>query len=106
MLLIKRFVTKYYGNQLGINFKISRSRKKRREANLWQRRFWEHLIRNEIDFANHCDYIHYNPVKHQLCKLPQQWSFSSIHRFIKQDIYPPDWTSDGNIPVPEDTWDI
>jgi len=106
MLLIKRFVTKYYGNQLGLNLNISRSRKKRREANLWQRRFWEHLIRNEIDFANHCDYIHYNPVKHQLCELPQQWSFSSIHRFIKQEIYPLDWSSDGNIPVPDDTWDI
>ena len=106
MLLIKRFVTKYYGNQLGININVSHSRKKRREANLWQRRFWEHLIIDEVDFANHCDYIHYNPVKHQHCKLPQQWSFSSIHRLIKQDIYPHDWSSDGNIPVADDTWDI
>ncbi|MGB3655378.1 MAG: transposase [Rivularia sp. (in: cyanobacteria)] len=106
MLLIKRFVTKYYGNQLGLNIDISRSRRKRREANLWQRRFWEHLITDEVDFANHCDYIHYNAVKHQLCESPQKWSFSSIHRFIEQDIYPSDWSSDGNIQISDETWDI
>ena len=43
------------------------------------------------DFAQHCDYIHYNPVKHGLCKNPQDWQFSSIHRFIAQGIYPPNW---------------
>lgn len=55
MLLIKRFVTKYYGEQLGLEISISESRAKRKERNLWQRRFWEHLIRNEVDYANHCD---------------------------------------------------
>lgn len=49
--LIKTFVTKRYGSQLGIDANISQSRHKRKERNLWQRRFWEHLIRDEADFA-------------------------------------------------------
>ena len=89
--LIKDFVTKNCGNELGIDAKITRSRKKRKESNLWQRRFWEHLIRDEKDFARHCDYIHYNPVKHGLCKTPRDWEFSSIHRFVAQGLYPEDW---------------
>jgi len=106
MLLIKRFVTKYYGEQLRLNVSISRSREKRKERNLWQRRFWEHLIRDEVDFANHCDYIHYNPVRHNLCESPPQWAFSSIHRFIQQKIYPLDWGSSAKIQALWDIWDV
>jgi putative transposase len=106
MLLIKRCVTKYYGHQLGLEVGISRSREKRKERNLWQRRFWEHHIRDDADFANHCDYIHYNPVKHQLCESPQQWAFSSIHRFIQQQIYPLDWGSNGEIQLVSHIWDV
>ena len=89
--LIKSYVTKHYKKQLGINSPISQSRQKQGESNLWQRRFWEHLIVDEDDFANHCNYIHYNPVKHNLCSYPQQWEFSTISRFINQGIYPPNW---------------
>ncbi len=55
---------------------------KREEGNLWQRRFWEHCIRDEEDFEKHCDYIHYNPVKHGLCDSPKDWKFSSFSRFV------------------------
>lgn len=89
--LIKTYVTKHYRTRLGLNLEVSDSRTKRKEQNLWQRRFWEHLIRDETDFAQHCDYIHYNPVQHQLCQLPTAWQFSTVHRFIAQGIYPPDW---------------
>ena len=89
--LIKTYVTKNYKEAIAVEENISASRCKRQEGNLWQRRFWEHLIRDEQDFAQHCDYIHYNPVKHKLCKLPQDWQFSTIHRFISQGIYPPNW---------------
>nr|WP_225896379.1 transposase [Amazonocrinis nigriterrae] len=106
MLLIKRFVTKYYGNQLGLDVEISRSREKRKEGNLWQRRFWEHLIRDEVDFANHCDYIHYNPVRHKLCEFPQQWAFSSLHRFMEQNVYPLDWGYSGKVQIVSDVWDV
>ena len=68
---------------------ISRSR--RGESNLWQRRFWEHTIRDERDYAAHCDYIHYNPVKHGLSKSPADWPYSTFHRFVEQRIYPIDW---------------
>ncbi|MFM2313247.1 MAG: hypothetical protein RLZZ04_2523 [Cyanobacteriota bacterium] len=87
MRLIKRYVTKYYGTKLEIDLGISESRIARKESNLWQRRFWEHLIRDETDFANHCDYIHYNPVHHELCDQPQEWAFSSIHRFIRSGMF-------------------
>ena len=101
--LMKTFVTKHYGEQLAIARDISASRQKRKESNLWQRRFWEHLIRDERDFAQHCDYIHYNPVGHKLCQSPQDWKFSSIHRFIAQGIYPPNWGVDK---IPEILKDI
>nr|MDF0366730.1 transposase [Nodosilinea sp. TSF1-S3] len=91
MRLVKRVVTKYYGHALGLSADVSASREKRKEGNVWQRRFWEHLIRDESDFAAHCDYIHYNPVRHGLCDTPQQWPFSSLHRLTKKGVYSPDW---------------
>lgn len=94
MRLIKRYVTKYYGTKLKVDLDISESRIARKEGNLWQRRFWEHLIRDETDFDNHCDYIHYNPVRHGLCDRPQSWNFSSIHRFMQIGIYSLDWGQD------------
>ncbi|MBE9116542.1 transposase [Lusitaniella coriacea LEGE 07157] len=92
--LIKTFVTKTCKDKLKLKTKTTQSRKKRKESNLWQRRYWEHVIRDEEDFARHCDYIYYNPVKHGLCKTPQHWRFSSIHRFIAQGIYPESWGRD------------
>jgi putative transposase len=103
--LIKTYVTKHYGEKLGINAEVSRSRQKRQEKNLWQRRFWEHLIRDERDYALHCDYIHYNPVRHGLCVKAEDWQFSSIHRFIAQGQYPPDWGVTEIPEKPQDIWD-
>jgi len=60
---------------------------------IWQRRFWEHTIRNEPDFTRHVDYIHFNPVKHALVQTPTAWPFSSLHRYIRQGLLPPDWAS-------------
>lgn len=92
--LIKTFVSKNLPREFEIDTQINASRQKRKERNLWQRRFWEHLIRDDIDFARHCDYIHYNPVKHGLCKKPKEWSFSSFHRFVAEGVYPEDWGVD------------
>jgi putative transposase len=102
MRLIKRYVTKYYGEQLAIDLGASESRIARKESNLWQRRFWEHLIRDEIDFTNHCNYIHYNPVRHGLCDRPHEWAFSSVHRFMKLGIYPLEWNEGNTIELDED----
>jgi len=67
------------------------SRRQRHEAGVWQRRFWEHCIRNEVDFATHCDYIHYNPVKHGLVTAPRDWPYSTFHRLVRGGRYAPDW---------------
>jgi putative transposase len=48
-----------------------------------------------MDFVKHCDYIHYNPVRHQLCQLPTDWQFSSLHRLIAEGVYPSSWGSNG-----------
>lgn len=56
---------------------------------IWQNRFWDHIIRNETDFNRHIDYIHFNPVKHNLVKSPFQYKFSSIHKF--RNFYEDDW---------------
>ncbi len=71
----------------------SASRMVRREVTLWQRRFWEHCIRNDEDWRRHCNYIHYNPVKHGLCTAPRLWPYSSFHRFVREGKYEWDWGS-------------
>jgi len=73
---------------------VSPSRQKRRETTIWQRRFWEHAIRDERDFQKHFDYIHYNPVKHGLVSRARDWPYSTFHRFVRQGIYPDDWGGD------------
>ena len=64
---------------------------KRRESTIWQRRYWEHQIRNERDYRKHMDYLHYNPVKHGLVKRVIDWPYSTFHRYIKLGVYPEDW---------------
>ena len=68
---------------------LTSSRAKHRETTIWQRRFWEHLIRDEADFQRHVDYIHFNPVKHGLVKMVRDWPYSTFHKFVKDNIYPP-----------------
>lgn len=74
-------------------------RNARGEAFVWQRRFWEHTLRNERDLNHHIDYIHYNPVKHCHVARPADWPHSTIHRFIQNGTIPADWGgSDSFIP--------
>jgi putative transposase len=60
----------------------------------WQRRFWEHTIRDENDFARHVDYIHFNPVKHGLVQRVRDWPHSSFHRYVREGVLPEDWAGD------------
>ncbi|MBI5014324.1 MAG: transposase [Deltaproteobacteria bacterium] len=71
-----------------------RSRERHREAMVWQRRFWEHTIRDDRDFAAHCDYVHWNPVKHGLAAAPKDWPHSTFHRFVEKGIYTACWGAD------------
>ncbi len=72
----------------------SASRIKKREKSIWQRRFWEHLIRNSEDLRRHVEYIHYNPVKHGLTSAPRDWEYSSFRRYVKKGIYDINWGAD------------
>ena len=72
----------------------SESRIKRGERGIWQRRFWEHMIRDEKDFERHVNYIHYNPVKHGWVKRVSDWPYSSFHAHARKGIYPLDWTGE------------
>jgi putative transposase len=67
------------------------ARSPRGEYSLWQRRFWEHTVREESDFARHVDYIHYNPVKHGLVSCASEWPHSSFHQYVRKGVLPPDW---------------
>ena len=102
MRLIKTYVTKHCGQQLNLTATVSDSRRKRKESNLWQRRFWEHLIRDEEDYNRHLDYIHYNPVKHGLCLAAKDWQYSSFHRYVTQGVYPFNWGIKEAIAFPDD----
>lgn len=69
----------------------SKTRIKRGERGIWQRRFWEHVIRGERDYAMHMDYIHFNPVKHGWVNRVIDWPYSSFHRYLKNGTYAADW---------------
>jgi REP-associated tyrosine transposase len=72
----------------------SRSTLAKREKGIWQRRYWEHMIRDDTDLARHVDYIHFNPVKHGLVTRVRDWPHSSFHRHVANDTLPADWGGD------------
>lgn len=76
--------------------RINHSRVSRGERGIWQRRYWEHLIRDEWDYARHVDYIHYNPVKHGYVTRASDWQYSTIHQYIAKGIIASDWGYDDN----------
>jgi putative transposase len=84
---IKALFTREYSKQTGKNNIINESRIKHREAAIWQRRFWEHQVRDETDLQNHINYIHYNPVKHGLAINAEDWPWSTYNKYIQQNNY-------------------
>lgn len=70
---------------------INHSRSKKRERGIWQRRFWEHRIRDELDYRRHMDYIHYNAVKHGYVARPIDWPYSTFEKCVAEGIYASDW---------------
>ncbi len=74
------------------------ARVRRAERGVWQRRFWEHTIRDDEDYARHMDYTHFNPVKHGLTEHVADWPFSSFRRCVAAGLYPADWAgADGSL---------
>ena len=66
------------------------------EYNIWQRRYWEHTIKDEYDLNKHIDYIHYNPVKHGLVSRVCDWPYSSFHGYVRQGLLDKDWADEKN----------
>ena len=71
--------------------RCSASRVAKGERGIWQRRFWEHTLRNDDDLRRHVDYIHYNPVKHGHVRYVKDWPYSTFHRYVQRGVYPVDW---------------
>ena len=74
--------------------RVSSSRSAKGERGIWQRRYWEHTLRDERDFERHVDYIHFNPVKHGHVTRVSDWPYSTFHQMVKLGIYPEDWAGE------------
>ncbi|WP_146691175.1 REP-associated tyrosine transposase [Bradyrhizobium canariense] len=88
-----RRIKGYFSNAL-IAAKIELKRGPNGDLALWQKRFWEHTVRDEDDFVRHVDCIHFNPVKHGLVSRAQDWPHSSFHRYVREGQLPDDWAGD------------
>ena len=86
-MLIKKGFTRRYLKAGGFESGQGLSREKKRERGIWQRRFWEHQIRDQKDLHKHVDYIHYNPVKHDLVDIVEEWPWSTYHKFVRNGFY-------------------
>jgi putative transposase len=73
---------------------VDLSRDDRGEYDLWQKRYWEHTIRDDRDFEAHVNYVHINPVKHGYAKRAVEWPHSTIHRYVKEGRLPASWATD------------
>ena len=91
--MIKRLVSQQVCGAHGAPYRTA-SHRRRRESGFWQRRFWEHSIRDEEDFRRHVDYVHWNPVKHGLVNRVAEWPYSSFRRLVRDGVYPVGWGGD------------
>lgn len=96
--MIKAGFTKQAKHLIQHDESLSYSKQRHRESAIWQRRFWEHQIRDEIDYQRHADYVHYNPVKHGLVNEVKAWPHSTFHRYVREGIYSEDWGGGFNAP--------
>ena len=86
-----KLIKYYFSYNIAKTESISNSRLKKSERGIWQRRFWEHCIRDDADYRAHIDYIHMNSIKHEYVKQLKDWQYSSFHRFVKDGLLPIDW---------------
>ena len=89
-----KMIKTHFSKGLPKDERRSKVRIKRGERGIWQRRFWEHMIRDDFDYKKHLDYLHFNPVKHGWVKRVIDWPYSSFHRYVKSGHYPAGWASD------------
>jgi putative transposase len=89
-----RLIKAAFSRTLPAGERISSSRLRKGERGIWQRRYWEHTLRDERDYERHVDYIHFNPVKHGWVTCVRDWPYSSFHRMVRRGVYPLDWGGD------------
>ena len=89
-----RLIKSAFSRSLPPSERIPESRRAKGERGIWQRRYWEHTLREEEDFTRHAEYIHHNPVKHGYVARVMDWPHSSFHRMMRLGIYPIDWGGD------------
>jgi putative transposase len=87
-----RFAARIQGGE-----RLSTRRLNKGERGIWQRRFWEHVIRDESDYECHVDYIHYNQVKHGHVKRVANWPYSSFHRYVQRGVYNLEWAAGDDV---------
>jgi putative transposase len=92
-----RLIKTRFAKALPKQERLSAVRKVRNERGIWQRRFWEHLIRDEAHYARHVEYCYINPVKHGLVARVRDWPHSSFHRDVRRGIFPEDWAGDASV---------
>jgi putative transposase len=86
-----RLIKQGFSKTLPPTERRSKVRLARGERGIWQRRFWEHAIRDEEDYAAHVDYCHINPVKHSYVQCVAKWPYSTFHRYVERGVYPLNW---------------
>src|SRR5438132_8575144 len=89
-----RLIKSAFSRHLAAGERLSTSRSSRRERGIWQRRFWEHTLRDDADYARHVDYVHFNPVKHGHVTQVRDWPYSSFHRMVRGGCLSEDWAGD------------
>jgi putative transposase len=92
-----RVIKQGFSKALPITERRSAVRMARGERGIWQRRFWEHVIRDDQDYAAHVDYCHINPLKHGLVEQVADWPYSTFHRYVERGLYPSNWATQPSI---------
>jgi putative transposase len=89
-----RLIKSRFARSLPKDERLTRVRQVRGERGIWQRRFWEHLIKDDADYARHIEYCYINPLKHALVHRVRDWPHSSFHRDVRAGIIPENWAGD------------
>lgn len=92
-----RLIKTVFSRGVEPNERRSKRRLKKGKRGIWQRRYWEHTLRDDSDFERHCDYIHFNPVKHGYVPAVSDWPYSSFQRFVRLGVYTLEWGGGGQI---------
>jgi putative transposase len=88
---LKEEFTRRFLDDGGVEGRATSGQRRKGLRAVWRQRFWEHTIRDELDFERHVDYIHYNPVKHGLAACPQAWEWSTLPTWVARGVYESDW---------------